>query len=72
MVKGLDILKETCDFICDNADDLVEVEIQPEIGSLTHCKLYVHINGVTVLRICKMEKAQVRVYTDAIRSKILG
>lgn len=41
-------------------DDLVEVEIQHETGKPGRFKLYVSVNGVTLLRICKLTIHQIR------------
>lgn len=35
-------------------DDYVQVELPPELGVPGSMKLYVHVNGQTVLRICKL------------------
>jgi len=42
-------------------DMSVEVEVQHEAGLEGRYKLYVHVDGITVLRISKMTKAQLRV-----------
>ena len=40
--------------------DVVQVELQPELGYPNRFKLYVHLNGVTILRICKLHRNQIR------------
>lgn len=35
-------------------DDKVEVEVLAEFGNPDKLKLYVHVNGETILRICKL------------------
>ncbi len=41
------------------ADTIVQVEIQREVGFADRFKLYVHVDGKTVLRICKLKDKQV-------------
>jgi hypothetical protein len=36
----------------------LEVEVSPELGLPGYRKLYVHLNGVTVLRVCKIAPDQ--------------
>lgn len=44
---------EQIDLIAD-AEDVVSVEIQHELAQPGKYKLYVHVNGITRLRICKL------------------
>ncbi len=39
----------------------VQVEVQRELGFKDKYKLYVHVDGKTVLRICKINKKQLDV-----------
>lgn len=41
------------------AMDTVQVEIQPEAGLEDSYKLYVQVNGVCLLRICKLHPSQI-------------
>ncbi len=40
-------------------DTQIEIDIQSEVGVPNKFKLYVHVDGVTVLRICKLTKEQI-------------
>jgi len=44
----------------------VEVEVQHEAGLEGRYKLYVHVDGITVLRISKMTKKHLRVLVPAL------
>jgi hypothetical protein len=41
--------------------DHLEVETQFESGNPDKLKLYVHLNGVTILRVCKVNPMQLNV-----------
>ena len=47
-------------------DDHVEVEIQKELGFTDRYKLYVHVNGTTVLRICKLQENQIHALVNRV------
>lgn len=42
-------------------EDFVQVETQREAGNPGKFKLYVHFNGRTILRICKLSRSQISV-----------
>lgn len=41
--------------------DHVAVEVLPEVGVPGAVKLYVHVNGITVFRMCKVDREQLTV-----------
>jgi hypothetical protein len=41
--------------------DNIGIDVQPELGFKNKYKLYVHLNGETVLRICKITKEQISI-----------
>jgi hypothetical protein len=61
MEDEMKIIKETeqIDGIAE-VDDIIEIELQQELGFKDKYKLYVHINGITVLRICKVDISKLR------------
>lgn len=44
----------------------IQVEFQPEVGLKDKFKLYVHVDGRTVLRIGKLSNEQVDLHVDAL------
>jgi hypothetical protein len=40
--------------------DVIEVEVLPELGFPNKFKLYIHINGVTQLRVHELSKEQIK------------
>ena len=49
-------------------DDIIALEISPEIGQEDKYKLYLHVNGVTVVRICKLHKSQILLHGLTVRT----
>jgi len=42
------------------ADEATQVEIQPEVGLPGSFKLYVHHQGRTIVRVCKLRATQIK------------
>lgn len=57
--------------LCANNYECVEVEIQFEAGYNDRFKLYIHINGSTFVRVCKLTKENFNLDRDVIKA-ILG
>lgn len=53
-------MDETLDLI---ADETIQVELQHETGFPNRFKLYVHREGRTIVRICKLKAEQINVPT---------
>lgn len=58
-------MPEQIDLIA-KSDTNVQIEFQPELGFKDKFKLYVHVDGVTILRICKLTNEQVDLHVDAL------
>ena len=48
--------QQAIDAIADSAEDIVEISVQPEAGFRGAYKVYVTVNGITLLRICKVRQ----------------
>ena len=57
------VTKPTHDFLdlISKAGDAVEIEIQNEIGNPSYKKVYIHVNGQTVFRMCKVDSGKLRI-----------
>lgn len=50
-------------------DDTVEVVLQHEFANPGRAKLYIHYNGATILRICKLRLENVRMVNETQREE---
>lgn len=56
-LAGMPMKAEALDGVAEPGDS-IHVEIQRELGVPGSKKLYVHINGQTILRICKIRNGK--------------
>lgn len=47
-------------------EQIIEIEIQQEIGFTNKYKLYIHVDDITVLRICKLTNEQINLKLDPL------
>lgn len=47
-------------------EQIVQVEVLPEVGTKDKFKLYINIDGVCVLRVCKLLDEQIQLNVDSI------
>lgn len=61
--KIKDGIYPTIDFSLEEGD-FIQVEIFPEIGFRDKSKVYIHLNGQTIVRLCKVNSDHIEVYHE--------